>query len=135
MSDKNNTANLKPYQWKAGQSGNPGGRPKTTPISDMYREIFSDPTNLELLRARVMKVLFSQKAKLSMSELFLLKDICDRLEGKVATKVDLVASINEGLAERLEKARIRTDFVEAQNRRPKSAPAPIIDVPPDGKIQ
>src|SRR5271156_3164991 len=30
---------LKPFHWKPGQSGNPGGRPKKKPISDRYEYI------------------------------------------------------------------------------------------------
>lgn len=33
---KDQTRGIKPYEWKPGQSGNPGGRPRKKPISDRY---------------------------------------------------------------------------------------------------
>ena len=33
----------KPYQFRPGQSGNPGGRPKKKPITEIYEEILEDP--------------------------------------------------------------------------------------------
>ena len=33
----------KPYQWKKGQSGNPGGRPKSKTLSAAYRNKLEEP--------------------------------------------------------------------------------------------
>jgi hypothetical protein len=33
----------KPYHWKKGQSGNPGGRPKMAPLSQACRELLASP--------------------------------------------------------------------------------------------
>jgi len=40
---RGNPEKTKPYRFQPGQSGNPGGRPKKFPVTDMLREILEQP--------------------------------------------------------------------------------------------
>ena len=77
-------------QWKPGQSGNPGGRPKYKPISDKIREILeSDYTAdgesyAEHIAQEIIKELLDKAGNLKHGfNTALLKEILDRSEGKV----------------------------------------------------
>lgn len=108
MSDESQTENsepiskraphLKPYHFKPGQSGNPGGRPKKTPITDLFEELYSDPEFVDLVR----KGLRTTAKKGSIPLVMHLKDAAERLEGKVAQKVDV--EVNGSLSLRVKKA-------------------------------
>lgn len=73
-------ANLIPA--KPGECRNPGGRPKSKPVSDMYREIMSDPANLK-------KFCEAQFAAACNGDTSAAKDIIDRLEGKPLQSMDI----------------------------------------------
>jgi hypothetical protein len=85
-----------------GVSGNPGGRPKTKPISDMFRVIFDDPATVKLIQANVKKTLTAK----GMAGVLLLNHITDRLEGKMPDELnvrDLRDLSDEELEERAKK--------------------------------
>ncbi|WP_433966450.1 DUF5681 domain-containing protein [Tunturiibacter gelidiferens] len=73
------TARLAPYRFKPGQSGNPGGRPATKPITEMYERILADPKNVAAIEQAVTKILL----KGNMAMVLLLREITERIEGKV----------------------------------------------------
>ena len=50
MAGKGRTENLRP-PWKPGESGNPSGRPKKRPLSDLYAEFAQRPVPEKLRRA------------------------------------------------------------------------------------
>lgn len=91
--------NLKP--WPKGQSGNPGGRPRRRPLTELYEELLNDPELLSKVRTAVMEAV----SKGQMAMVLQLKEMADRVEGKVTQPVE--ANVNGGLAERLETARRR----------------------------
>jgi hypothetical protein len=76
--------NLKPF--KPGQSGNPGGRPKRLPITEIYERILNDPSNCERIETAILKLLLSGR----MSSVLMLKGMADRIEGKVTDQMDLI---------------------------------------------
>jgi hypothetical protein len=90
-----------PYKWKAGQSGNPSGRPKKKPITDLYEEILGDPVEMEKIRASVVKAL----VKGNMAMVLQLREMTDRVEGKVTQPID--ADITVNLADAIAEARKR----------------------------
>lgn len=101
--NRGNVENLKPHQFKPGESGNPGGRPKRLPITDrlldqlekplparmkaslpeLFAEVYgADPTFTDLLAFRLIEA--SGKGNLKALALLL-----DRVEGKVPQNVGL----------------------------------------------
>lgn len=84
-----------------GQSGNPSGRPKKKPITEMYERILSKPENIEALEAAVNKAL----ARGQMAMVLQLREMTDRVEGKVTQPIE--ANITMNLAEAIANARKR----------------------------
>jgi len=85
-----------PYKFKPGQSGNPGGRPKATPITDALRDALSDPAELEKFIGAVIK-----KAKKGDVKAF--QAVSDRLEGKPAQALNLGGADGGPIVFRLER--------------------------------
>src|ERR1700723_707403 len=91
--------NLKPF--KPGQSGNPGGRPKKRPITELYERILSDPKNI----AAIEKAVLATLRKGNMTMVLLLREITERVEGKVTQPIDADVTLN--LAEAIAEGRKR----------------------------
>ncbi len=66
--------NLKP-QWKPGQSGNPGGRPKGKSITAELRKLLDKGTTAEDLAEILLKM--------GKKDLAALREVLDRSDGKV----------------------------------------------------
>lgn len=75
------TAPPREGRWKAGQSGNPGGRPKWKPLSEALQHLLDEEPTLarELMKATVIKA--------GKGDISAVNTIWDRLEGKVAHTV------------------------------------------------
>lgn len=96
---------LRPFAWKPGESGNPGGRPKRKPITEFYQQIVDDPAFAETFRQSVMK----QLQKGSMVSAFTLKEMADRVEGRVTEKVEVNGDVALSIAARMQRARERDE--------------------------
>jgi hypothetical protein len=94
-------ANLRP-PWKPGESGNPSGRPKKKPVTELYEQILADPENVAMVRASILKAL----SKGQMAMVLQLREMTERVEGKVVQPIDADVTIGT-LAERMQKARER----------------------------
>ena len=92
---------LKANLWQPGQSGNPGGRPKKKPVTDLYEEILNDPEAMEALKSAVVKAL----TKGNMAMVLQLKEMTDRVEGKVTQPIEADVKVN--LADAIAEARKR----------------------------
>lgn len=90
-----------PYKWQPGQSGNPGGRPKKKPITELYEEILNDPEQIAILRTSIVKAL----SKGQMAMVLQLKEMTDRVEGKVTQPIEADVTVN--LADAIAEARKR----------------------------
>jgi hypothetical protein len=91
--------NLTP--WKPGQSGNPAGRPKKKPVTEMYERILSNPDNLSAIEKATVKALL----KGNMAMVLQLREMTDRVEGKVTQPIE--ADITVNLADAIAEARKR----------------------------
>ena len=91
-----------PYKWQPGQSGNPGGRPKKKPITELYERILNDPANLDAIESAVNKAL--QRGNMAM--VLQLKEMTDRIEGKVTQPIqaDLTVNLADAIAEARKRA-------------------------------
>lgn len=87
--------------WPKGVSGNPGGRPKNKPITELYESILNDPKEIAKLRKAVVKALL----KGNMAMVLQLKEMTDRVEGKVTQPIE--ANITTNLADAIAEARKR----------------------------
>ena len=89
--------------WPKGVSGNPGGRPKQKPITDLCEEIINHPETREKIKQQVIQTLTSR----GMAGVLLLREIGERVEGKVTQGIELSGSIatmtDEQVDERLTK--------------------------------
>jgi hypothetical protein len=102
-----------PYKWKPGQSGNPGGRPRKTSVSDAYaRHIDSPLPDTIRLKLRLRKgatwadaMALGQLHSAVKGKTDAAREIADRLEGRARQPVDVSGGITVGLAERIERAR------------------------------
>lgn len=88
--------NLKP--WKPGQSGNPGGRPRTAHITEAYRAVLGqidpeDPegrTYAERLAEKQVKLAIQGNTQAA-------REVTDRVEGRAKQQIKLDATIDENL--------------------------------------
>jgi hypothetical protein len=90
-------ANLTP--WKPGQSGNPGGRPKSKPLTDKLLEALSDPKVCEALVLAWVKG--AQKGSIMH-----LREILDRVEGRVPQPLSVSGTVTHEMTDE-EKSRAR----------------------------
>lgn len=85
--------------FKPGQSGNPSGRPKKKPITEMFEKLLEDTGNMELVAKSVLATLQEK----GMAKVLLLDKMADRVEGKV--REEIAMTVTEGLAERVSRFR------------------------------
>jgi hypothetical protein len=84
-----NPENLKPYRFRKGQSGNPGGRPRN-PISDAARRLASQRFKEDKEKrtwAEIMVLGVAKQAAKGNVQAFAV--LADRIEGKVTNKTEL----------------------------------------------
>ena len=87
--------------WKPGQSGNPSGRPKKKPITELYEEMLADPEFVEQLRASIRKSVRGG----NMAMVLQVREMTDRVEGKVTQPIEADVTVN--LADAIAEARKR----------------------------
>jgi hypothetical protein len=73
----------KPYQWKKGQSGNPGGRPKSKTLSDAYKHKLEEPVPSDPEgRTWAELIAVSQVRDAVRGNVQAAREIADRTEGR-----------------------------------------------------
>lgn len=95
------TPQMESVKWKPGQSGNPNGRPKKKPITEMYERLLQEPEFV----AQVEKSIRAMVQSGRMVGQLQLKEMAERVEGKVTQPVDIELSVS--LSERFRKAEER----------------------------
>lgn len=84
-----------------GQSGNPSGRPKKRPITEIYEAILADPENCAKIQEAIIRNLVGGR----MAGVLTLNEMAERVEGKVTQPVEVNGELTLTLSERMEKAR------------------------------
>jgi hypothetical protein len=79
-------ANLKP--WPKGTSGNPGGRPKTCPITTALRELLEQPVPGDKQnRTYAQRVALKMVERAIRGDVQAAREIANRVEGRVAERI------------------------------------------------
>lgn len=91
-------AHLAQYKFKAGESGNPGGRPRKKPITEMYERILAKSKNRKLIEETVLKMVLGGR----MSSVLQLREMAERTEGKVVQPVEMGGNVTVSLETVLE---------------------------------
>lgn len=78
-----NPDNIKPFQFKPGKSGNPGGRPKKQPLTEALEELLEADPKV----ARQIALAMCRAARKGNVKAF--NSVADRVEGKVKQVVAL----------------------------------------------
>ena len=100
-------------KWQKGQSGNPGGRPKSRHITEALRKALENGDADEL--AQVLLSLARNGKKQSV-RLAAIREIADRTEGRPTHQYRVAASIDEETAKRIADVADRLLLKEAEAR-------------------
>jgi hypothetical protein len=100
---RGNPDKLIPHRWQPGQSGNPGGRPKKKPITEIYEELLAEGVTRNDIK-KTMRALVRKKNGLAVQAL---REMADRIEGRAAGIESVEMSGLEGLAEAIQEGRKR----------------------------
>jgi hypothetical protein len=84
-----------------GQSGNLSGRPKKKPMTELYEKLLNDPDVMKKLETSLIQML----GKGNMATVLHLREMTDRVEGKVTQPIE--ADITVNLADAIAAARKR----------------------------
>jgi len=79
-----------PTRWKPGQSGNPGGRPKSAPLSQAARELLNSPVpNDSEGRTYAQLVVWKLAKQALRGDVAAARELGDRAEGKSRQSVEV----------------------------------------------
>lgn len=116
---RGNPEKIRPHQFKPGQSGNPGGRPKTTPLTDALCELLGKPyPNDARHRTFAQVIAAAQVKKAEKGSIAHFNAVADRVEGRPRQMMELagpdgaaipisVENLDERLRALIERARTR----------------------------
>ena len=102
MSDAQNSelsavpSGLAPFCFKPGESGNPGGRPRKRPITEIYERMLADGHTQKEIEDAMRRALKSRGR--GNQAVAALKEIADRVEGRPTERVEHTGADGEPLA-------------------------------------
>ena len=114
---RGNPKKIAPFQWKPGQSGNPKGRPRKEPLTDILRAVLAeeipnaqDPRQSQLAHALIRSwVLEAIRTK----DTTMIAEIFNRIEGKVKDRLALGGDEGEPIRiERLDVKQLSDEELE-----------------------
>lgn len=90
-----NRANIEAHDFKPGQSGNPGGRPKRQPLSQAVRDLLDQPFDLKTFALKEdptvaeAAAFYLLRRAIGKADTRAFSEACDRAEGKPTQRVEL----------------------------------------------
>lgn len=82
-------------QWKPGQSGNPGGRPKSAPLSQACRDLLNSPVPNDSAHRTYAQVIAAKLAKKAMrGDVESARELANRAEGKARQALDIASEVS-----------------------------------------
>ena len=97
--------NLKP--WKPGESGNPGGRPKTKPLTEELQRLLEQAAPKGKGRTWAAVIAEALLTKACKGDVRAIAELANRVEGRPFQAVGVDVEAGEDLAEALARARKR----------------------------
>jgi hypothetical protein len=87
---RGNPDKIIPHRWQQGQSGNPGGRPKKTPLANACREVLALPVPDDAEgRTYAQAIAATLAAKALDGDIRAAQELGDRAEGKPRQSVEI----------------------------------------------
>ena len=100
-----NSQNLKP--WVKGVSGNPGGRPKTKPLTEELQRLLEQEAPNSKGRTWATAIALALVKRASKGDVRAISELGNRVEGRPAQAVELNADLSSSIVERLQAGRKR----------------------------
>ena len=110
--------NSEKTRWKPGQSGNPGGRPKTAPLSQACRELLAAPLPNDPERRTYAQAIAQALAEKAVAgDIRAAQELADRAEGRARQAIEVgPAPLREAFE------RMNTEELEAYAKHGKLPP-------------
>ena len=78
------------HRWQPGQSGNPGGRPKRTPLADACRDVLALPVPGDVDgRTYAQKIAATLAEKAAEGDIRAAQELADRAEGRARQSIEI----------------------------------------------
>jgi hypothetical protein len=96
------------FRWKPGESGNPGGRPKRTPLTDACRELLARSIPGDSAgRTYAQKIAEILAEKATQGDIRAVQELADRAEGKPRQSLEVESTLRQSFD------RLTTDELKA----------------------
>jgi ribosomal protein L17 len=111
------TARIRPYQWKPGQSGNPGGRPRRKPLTEAL-ELLLQETDPRTKKQNLVLIIEALVKKAKKGDTTAIRETLDRVEGKTVQPISgpeggaipvSVEGVDEALAKLLDELKPKAE--------------------------
>ena len=105
--------NLKP--WQPGQSGNPGGRPRTAPITELLRELLQKPyPGDKQNRTYAHKIAEAMLKRASQGDVRAAREVADRTEGRAMQSVIVGGECENCREDREQRAQALSELTDQE---------------------